>query len=201
MDAGRERMVRIVGERYADCDFSTFNIGDDNDTKERRHCGQVAFRYAALLEENCAGGRNLVFSGPKGTGKDHLAVSVLRRALSKGMTVAMVRGSVLMREMLEGIKSGDGIDLKYESRDILLLSDIEPRADKTGSTFFQESLLDLIDARYRQNRPIIVTTNTESRDEMVNVIGDRAVDRLLEGAVIIRTNWASYRNPKEASNA
>lgn len=190
---GRERMVRIVGERYADCDFTTFDVGADKYTELRVKAGNAVFAYAHEIEEHRRRGTNLILAGPIGTGKDHLAAAVVRAALSKGLSAVVVRGSVLMKEMLAAIKAGEELDERYSMRDVLVLSDIEPRTDEVASTFFQESLLDLVDARYRDLRVTIVTTNIESRAAMDRAIGVGVVDRLLQCAVIVRTSWPSIR--------
>jgi len=194
MDAGRERMVRLVGERYADCDFTNFDVGKDKNTHRRIAVGKRVFEYANSIQKNRREGKNLILSGPIGTGKDHLAVAVIRAALAKGLSVALVRGSVLWKEMQDGIKSGDGLSRKYASRDFLVLSDIEPRADEQATVFFQESLLDLIDGRYRDRLPTIVTTNQLTRASMEATLGERTIDRLLETSITVKTAWPSFRN-------
>lgn len=192
VDAGRERMVRLVGERYADCGFTTFNVGNDNFTARRRAAKDLALQYATAISAQRAVGRNLIFVGSVGTGKDHLASAVVRTIVGNGMSVAYARGSVLANEMLAVLK-GDPLPDKYATRDFLVVSDIEPRGDKETSVFFQTSILDLIDERYRAKLPTIITSNIETRDAMNKAIGKRTMDRLCEDAVIIKMCWDSYR--------
>jgi DNA replication protein DnaC len=186
-------MVSIVGERYADCMFRNFNVGHDEDTKHRERAKHAVFEYAADIANNRAKGRNLILFGSCGTGKDHLAAAVVRTALGSGFNVAYARGSILMDEMLEAVKAGEVIDSKYLKWDFLLISDIEPRADKETSDFFKSKMLDLIDARYRACLPTIITSNVSNREQLVKAIGQRTVDRLLQDAVLVRMEWNSYR--------
>lgn len=192
VDAGRERMVRLVGERYADCGFTTFSVGDDAFTRKRQAAKDMALQYATTIVEQRQSGRNLIFVGSVGTGKDHLASAVVRTIVGHGMSVAYARGSVLANEMLAVLK-GDPLPEKYATRDFLVVSDIEPRGDKETSVFFQTSILDLIDERYRAKLPTIITSNIETRDAMNKAIGKRTMDRLCEDAVIIKMCWNSYR--------
>jgi DNA replication protein DnaC len=192
VDAGRERMVRLVGERYADCGFTTFEVGDDVFASKRQAAKDKALQYATTIVEQRAAGRNLILVGSVGTGKDHLASAVVRTIVGHGMSVAYTRGSVLANEMLAAIK-GDPLPEKYATRDFLVVSDIEPRGDKETSVFFQTSILDLIDERYRAKLPTIITSNIETRDAMNKAIGKRTMDRLCEDAVIIKMCWNSYR--------
>lgn len=192
VDNGRERMVRIVGERYADCGFTTFNVGDDAFTHKRKAAKNLALQYATTIAEQRAAGRNLILVGSVGTGKDHLAAAVVRTIVGHGMSVAYARGSVLANEMLAVLKC-DPLPDKYATRDFLVVSDIEPRGDKETSVFFQTSILDLVDERYRAKLPTIITSNIETRDAMNKAIGKRTMDRLCEDAVIIKMCWDSYR--------
>lgn len=193
VDSGRERMVRIVGERYADCGFSTFDIGTDWKAPKRQEARDTVRQYAKDIAANRAEGRNLLLVGSVGTGKDHLASAVVRTILGHGMSVAYARGSVLFGEMLAALK---GVELspKYATRDFLVISDIEPRGDSESSSFFQTSMLDLIDERYRAKLPTIVTSNIETRIEMKKVIGARTFDRLIECSTVVKMIWGSYRS-------
>lgn len=193
MDEGRERMVRLVGERYADCTFGNFDIGNDRDRGHRSNAVSRVKGYAADIKARHAAGQNLILVGPCGTGKDHLASAVARCVLASGMTIAFSRGNSLAREMVAAQRSPEGLDRKYATKDFLLLSDIEPRVNEESSAFFQESMLEIIDERYRAMLPIIVTSNVKDSAQMKKAIGNRAVDRLLQGAVIVRMEWPSYR--------
>jgi DNA replication protein DnaC len=186
-------MVRLVGERYADCTFGNFDIGNDRDRVHRENAVSRVKAYAASIQERRASGQNLILIGSCGTGKDHLATAVVRCVLGSGLTVAFARGSALAKEMVDAQRQPEGLDAKYATRDFLFVSDIEPRAKAESSLFFQESILDLIDQRYRSKLPIIITSNVETREDLLKAIGKRAVDRLLEGAVIVRMQWDTYR--------
>lgn len=192
VDSGRERMVRIVGERYADCGFSTFDVGDDKNTPKRIAARDAVREYAREIRAHREQGRNLLIVGSVGTGKDHLASAVVRMIVGTGMSVAYTRGSVLFGEIMAAMKGAD-LNPKYATRDFLVVSDIEPRGDKESSAFFQTSILDLIDERYRAKLPTIVTSNHETRETMGRIIGTRTLDRLIECATVVKCKWPSYR--------
>lgn len=196
VDAGRERMVRIVGERYADCGFYNFDVGNDSDTPDRQEAKAKVGAYALAVAEHREAGRNLILAGQIGTGKDHLATAVVRAVLAHGFSVAYVRGSVLANQMLATMK-GEDLPDKYVTRDFLLISDIEPRGNAVRADFFQSyfeaALLDLIDQRYRSKLPTIITSNAADREAMKAAIGSRTFDRLMECAVSVRMEWPSYR--------
>lgn len=192
VDAGRERMVRIVGERYADCGFTNYHVGEDSYAVKRQAAKDLAIKYAKSIIEQRSAGRNLLLVGSVGTGKDHLAAAVVRTIVGNGLSVAYARGSVLASEML-AVMHGTPLAEKYATRDFLAVSDIEPRGDAEISNFFQTAILDLVDERYRAKLPTIITSNIETRAAMNLAIGKRTMDRLCEDAVIIKMCWNSYR--------
>jgi DNA replication protein DnaC len=131
--------------------------------------------------------------GSCGTGKDHLAVAVSRAAMSFRMSVSYMRGSVLCRHCVENNREY-GTDVPYNTLnvDLLVISDIEPTANK-ASDFEERALMTLIDYRYAQLLPTVVTSNTDDLDNLSSIIGERIVSRLIHGAVVIPMRWDDYR--------
>ena len=62
--------------------------------------------------------------------------------------------------------------------------------------FFQQRLDALIDARYREYRPTLITTNLSGRD-FAQRYGQRVADRIREGGVFFEFNGKSMRNTGE----
>lgn len=192
-----DRMVSIVGKRHATCELNNFVVGDGQYATRRRAALTAVTDYCKKISENVAAGKNIILYGLPGTGKDHLAVSVIRVALMSRLTAISVRGSALAAEMRayqceKGAKTS--FPLKYAERDILLLSDAEPRVgDEKASAFEIKAFLELIDQRYKDMRPIIITSNIERLAVLEQKIGDAALDRLTENCVVIHTDWPSYR--------
>ncbi len=193
MSSGRDRMVRLVGERYADCGFSNFAVGNDKHTPSRQKQLDRVRSYAADILQHRESGRNLIMIGTCGTGKDHLAAAVMRHAMFKGLNVIFTRGTSLAERMVLSLKSGEKLDERLHSWDILCISDIEPHGHAEASPYVLASFLDLIDERYRRKLPTIVTSNVENREEMAKAIGRRCVERLLHDAVVARMVWPSAR--------
>lgn len=195
MSPGRDRMVRLVGERYADCGFSNFEVGSDSDAAARSKNLGIVKDYATKIQEHRQAGRNLILIGGRGTGKDHLATAVMRHAIVKGLTVAFTRGTSLAKLMISASKGEPGPDERFMTSDFLCISDIEPKQKEEASATVMAGFLELIDERYRRRLPTIVTSNARQRSEMITAIGDRAIDRLLHDAIVVRNLWKSYREP------
>jgi DNA replication protein DnaC len=193
MEPMSDRMARLVGERYANCGFTNFEVGNDKDTESRKRALETVRRYAIEIEEHRRAGTNLVLIGGCGTGKDHLTTAVLRHAIQLGMVVAFTRGSTLAEKMIQAASGGDRLDERFVQCDLLAISDFEPKGKETASATVLAGYLELIDERYRRMRPTIVSSNILDRVSMSKAVGMRVVDRLLDGGIVVRMEWESAR--------
>lgn len=190
---GYDLMCAIVGKRYAKCWFDNYEIGDDDETANRNEANKTAKQYALDLKDNPKSGKNLILMGESGTGKDHLAVAVVRAALSYRMHVKYLRGSVLSTLCREHcISHSSDVPHDILNCGLLVISDIEPNPYKI-SDFEERALLTLIDYRYAQMLPIVVTTNLIGFDAMAGLFGYRTISRLFHDAVLIPMTWDDYR--------
>jgi len=186
------KLLRDIGQRYAGVRLASFQAETD---AQKRALAQLN-AFCDSLDERTETGQGLVLTGPKGTGKDHLAISCLRAAvLHSGIEAAWVDGQTLYQEFRDGIDSEtrerDAIR-RYTAPKILLISDPVPPSESLTS--FQQSVLwRIVDRRYRDLRPTWVTMNVSSGEEAEKRVGAQIVDRLRDGALSIVCNWPSHR--------
>lgn len=124
---------------------------------------------------------NLVILGPVGTGKTHLAVAACRPDADRGLEVRFFPVIELLDDLRPSGPPGAFHDLADIDR--LIVDDLgtERPTDWTG-----ERLGGLINRRWLEERPLVVTTNL-TMPELRESIGAPAYSRLVgSGAVVVR---------------
>lgn len=152
--------------------------------------------YAGNLPQNLTDGRSLLLLGNYGNGKTHLGCAILVSAVVDHDISALYAPAA---DIISAIKSSFSRDSETSERDIhaelasvdlLLLDEIGAQG---GTEFERQVLHQIIDARYRNMLPTIVTSNLPS-SELAAYIGDRALDRLREnGGMAVSFDWESAR--------
>ncbi|MEX0993086.1 MAG: ATP-binding protein [Solirubrobacterales bacterium] len=139
-------------------------------------------RFCDEIDKRLANGRGLWFMGDKGTGKTTLAMLASKSALAAGHSVAIYSVPKLLAEIRDTYDSqpGERSYMDFYQRlvgvDLLHLDDLG--AEKQ-TDWVLEQLYSLVNERYEQERPIIVTTNL-GFEQLEQQIGARTVSRLVE---------------------
>jgi len=142
---------------------------------------------------------NLIFAGPIGTGKTHLAIALGLEAVKLKRRVLFTRAADLVRLLLE---ARDARELGRLQRrllhvDVLIVDELGfVPFGRTGG----ELLFNLLTDRY-ERRSTIVTTNLAFAEWVTVFAGDEKLttallDRLAHHATVITTKGKSYRMRK-----
>jgi DNA replication protein DnaC len=155
-------------------------------------------RYLADIESHLDNGRGLWFYGRPGTGKTELAMLVSKTALTAGRSVAVYTMPRLLAEIRKTFDSNSDttyLDLLDRLGEVDLLHIDDVGAEQT-SPWVLEQLYAIVNARYEEERSIVLTTNLE-RDELAAQIGERTVSRLEHMCVVLPLTGEDRRTPRE----
>jgi DNA replication protein DnaC len=156
-----------IPRRYEGCTFDSF-------TKRNGTADALAATKAWADAFELDTERGLFLTGPFGSGKTHLAVAALRRAIQR----TLVDGRYLSAGALVGaVRSGERISwapVEDATRaELLVLDDLGQEA---GTEFTRDIVARVLFGRYEAARPTIVTSN----------LGPKAVGNMFGGAVLSR---------------
>jgi DNA replication protein DnaC len=137
-------------------------------------------RFAEGIDRQLDAGRGLWFMGPVGTGKTTLAMLVSKAALKAGRSVAIYSLPRLLNEIRDTHRAERShVDLldRLTAVDLLHIDDVG--AERTTDWVLEE-LYSIVNARYEDERSIVITTNILDREALCEQITERTVSRLTE---------------------
>ncbi len=139
-----------------------------------------------------------VFISPSGYGKTHLAVAICREYLKQGKSARYIYAPDLMNELRQGID--DEGQNSYHARmnffkNVRLLA-LDDLGTENTTPWVREQLDTIIDHRYVNKMPLVITTN-KSLDGLMERVASRIKRTIVEGfgEVVIPTgvSWDEYR--------
>jgi DNA replication protein DnaC len=137
-------------------------------------------RFADTIDQKLDAGRGLWFMGPVGTGKTTLAMLVSKAALKAGRSVAIYSLPRLLNEIRDTHRAERShVDLldRLAAIDLLHIDDVG--AERTTDWVLEE-LYSIVNARYEDQRSMVITTNILDREALCEQITERTVSRLTE---------------------
>lgn len=165
---------------------------------EQRQALDLCRNYVATFDKMLDEGRCMVLIGKPGTGKTHLGAAIANALLLKTSRTAVYRtvGAVLQAIKAtfdrKSERSESDILSSLVNPDLLVLDEIGV-SKENPSDFELTTLFAIINGRYENRRPTVVISNL-SGQQLPGAMGERCVDRLREGGlIVVPFNWESQR--------
>jgi len=168
------------------------------ESAEQKEALRICRKYVDKFPEISETGRCLLMLGKPGTGKTHLGVAIANELMRKTAATAVYRtiGSVLhdIRSTYGGgTERTEGMILAGLIAPSLIVLDEIGVSKEIPSDFELTTLFTIINGRYEQMRPTVIISNLDGKS-LSSAMGERCVDRLREGGVIvIPFEWESQR--------
>jgi len=182
----------MMGLRFQDRIFANYVAK----TEPQRMALKVASDFCRRFTENrnCKG---LFLTGPVGTGKTHLAAAIANKAM-KEYYIPVLFGTApgLLNRIKNSFEDGsDKIVSALGSVPLLIIDDLGKeyaRKNADGWSWVHETLYEVINQRYENYLPIIITTNLTT-DALNDRLDKAIVSRIVEMCDGLQCNWGDYR--------
>ena len=151
------------------------------------------FAIKAFLDNS-----SIVFAGPTGVGKTHLAVAILNRSLTfnkTGLFLPFVSLLTDLKNSFETETTGRIIEA-LRATDCLVLDDV---GQEMQTNYSSERLFEIVDYRCNRNKQLVMTTNCFNWDALEKRIGERGpyiVRRLKSMGALILIDVPTYKYTK-----
>lgn len=193
------RIEAMLAPCFRDARFDNFERLSPRAEKIYQFCRD----YAESWPEQQRRGTSLLFFGPCGTGKGHLAAAIAHEIMERYQATVIFDQFI---EVVSRIKDGWRGQGETERQtleklwkaDLLVLDEIGVQFDTNAERVL---LYRIVNHRYEHYRPTIMTTNCRKKD-LPQFADERIVDRLFDlnrGSSVIEFNLESYRRGSRAN--
>lgn len=183
------REASLMDSKFSNATFDAFKRTTYND-RNLKLCKRFAERFDLMMEKN----QGLLFWGDVGTGKSFAAACIANYLLEKKVPVIMTSFVKLLE--LASNKSSAGLS-RLSSAKLVVFDDL---GAERGTDYALEKVYNIIDTRYRNRLPMILTTNLTIDDmkSETDIRYSRIYDRILEVCYPMQFTGPSWRK-REAS--
>ena len=196
------RRESAVKQRLADARFPELKTLDAFDFGATAGAISAAKINELARGEWIARHENVIFAGPIGTGKTHLAIALGVEAARQRKRVVFTRAADLVRMLTEARDARDlgRLQRRLQRVDLLVVDELGfVPFDRAGG----ELLFNVMAERY-ERKSVLVTTNLSFAEWVKVFAGDEKLttallDRLAHHATVITTKGKSYRMRKRGA--
>ncbi len=186
----QERATRVmerarIPKRYEHCDFESYSTDVGTTQQERLSLQQAKLSAQGFVRDYPGSSeKGLLFMGPSGVGKTHLAVAALKELIQRGHAGIFCDYRELLKEIqasynAESESTEMGILEPIRTVEVLVLDDL---GASKPSDWVRDIVAVVLNARYNENRTTIITTNY-----LDNPVSEGEATRLPSGKLVLPT--------------
>lgn len=208
--AEEKRHAANIPPRHRDCDFTGFAVdGLENPAHNASLQGARLLAESFVKEYPQMGdkeGLGLLFMGPSGVGKTHLAVAILKGVIERGFSALFCDYKDLLKQIQtsynpESQTTEFSVLTPVLETEILVLDDLG--AGKL-STWVLDTVGHILNTRYNERLTTIITTNyldqparttgrLRQEDTLADRVGERIRSRLYEMCRLVEMHSVDFR--------
>ncbi len=185
----------MLKKRFVQKTFDSFIPYGKEKAKQSRVLSIVR-EFAANFRHHREAGTWLLFMGNVGTGKGHLSAAIINEIVKSGFSALYTKMPRLLREIKDTFNHNSEITqgeiiCQIEKVDLLVIDEV---GIQFGTDTERMIIYEILDSRYEDMMPTILTTNVKEIKTLEKLLGERIIDRFYEGeSKILLFDWESYR--------
>ena len=181
------RRYSLMDSKLRGVNLSSFTLTEEN---ERLH--KIVRNYIDKFDVMLSNNQGLLLYGTVGTGKSYASAVIANELLDKKISVVMTS----FVKLLDKSKDEDISMDRLSQVKLLIIDDL---GAERSTDFALEKVYNIIDNRYRSNKPVILTTNLtiEQMKKCEDIRYSRIYDRIFEMCYPVKVEGTSWRK-KEA---
>ena len=187
-----DTVERLKRKGFTDPAMREWNFDNDNGK-----CPQMEFarEYVEQWGHMKAENHGLLLWGNVGTGKSFFAGCIANALMKLEVPVCMTNFALILNDLAASYKDRNEYISRLCSFPLLILDDF---GMERGAEYGLEQVYNVIDSRYRSQKPLIVTTNLtlEELQNPEDTAHARIYDRLTEMCTPVRITGENFRKAK-----
>lgn len=162
-----------AGFPQADYEDMTFALDDGKNAEATEYARNYADSFNPKI------GMGLLFCGERGAGKTFLSACIANALIYKGYSVLMTNVTKIAQVVDATFDQRSAELNRILSVDLLILDDL---GTERGTEYMLEHAFNVVDGRYKANKPMIISTNVTLREMMdeADLGRGRIYDRVIE---------------------
>lgn len=203
-EQNREKQIRLkqiiknslIDENFKNSRFDTWDF-----SKGSKKMYNIGKKYSDKFQELKKESIGLLIYGNPGNGKTHTVSCIANDLIDKMVPVICVSVNALLDRIKEtynrwGNEGEETILRSLQNADLLIIDDLGTEQETEWS---QTRIYNILDSRYRNKLPLIITTNITLED-LKEKYHARTYDRLLEMCTPVQNDGKSIRMEKAKEN-
>lgn len=182
----------LMDRKFEECTFKNWKMDEAN-----KRMYELAVKYTKNWEQMKKDNIGFILYGDVGIGKTYLVSCIANTLLEQYVPVIITSSIALLGRYKKAYMDKQAevtITNNLQQADLLIIDDLGAEND---TAWVKEKLYEVIDSRYRDSKPTIITTNLTLEQLREKLTGEdgvtRTYDRLLEMCYPIRLQGKSRR--------